>query len=94
VLVKKNPFKKIKVEESTRRYITFLSKPKKPSFSIPFHSDDGSTTIIEAVSTHVCTVLELSEGTGTADYMNILEEEFGKGITTRNWNTVVKIAAL
>lgn len=93
-LVKKNPFKKITVEPSTRLYVTFLSKPQKPSFSIPFYTDDGSTSIIEATPTHVSTVLELSEGTGTTDYMSIIEEEFGKEVTTRNWNTIVKIAAL
>jgi uncharacterized protein (DUF1697 family) len=26
--------------------------------------------------------------------MKILEKEFGKNITTRNWNTVVKIAQM
>lgn len=31
---------------------------------------------------------------GTTDAMKILEKEFGKKITTRNWNTVVKIAGV
>jgi len=30
----------------------------------------------------------------TTDTMNFVEKEFGKDATTRNWNTVKKIAAL
>jgi uncharacterized protein (DUF1697 family) len=38
-------------------------------------------------------VLTLSDNNKTTDMMKDLEKEFGKKITTRNWNTVVKIAA-
>jgi uncharacterized protein (DUF1697 family) len=38
------------------------------------------------------TVLTLSDTQGTTDMMKELEKEFGKRITTRNWNTVLKIA--
>ena len=39
----------------------------------------------------VCSVLRLSADKGTVDLMGALEKEFGKKITTRNWNTVLKI---
>jgi len=28
------------------------------------------------------------------EFMNLVEKEFGKSVTTRNWNTVIKILAL
>jgi uncharacterized protein (DUF1697 family) len=42
----------------------------------------------------VCSVLTLSPNSGTTKAMDILEKEFGKNVTTRNWNTVIKIAQL
>jgi uncharacterized protein (DUF1697 family) len=37
------------------------------------------------------TVLNLSDKTKTTDMMKDLEKRFGKKITTRNWNTVLKL---
>jgi uncharacterized protein (DUF1697 family) len=37
--------------------------------------------------------VELVEGCSSVDLMEILEKEFGKKITTRNWNTILKMAA-
>jgi uncharacterized protein (DUF1697 family) len=37
-------------------------------------------------------VMMLTADAGTVDAMEILEKEFGKDITTRNWNTVQKVA--
>ncbi|MGI0020618.1 MAG: hypothetical protein ACREAY_09125 [Nitrososphaera sp.] len=39
----------------------------------------------------VFSVLTLSPDRRTVDLMKILEIEFGKKITTRNWNTVSRI---
>jgi uncharacterized protein (DUF1697 family) len=41
--------------------------------------------------TEVFSVLDLSKGKGTPDVMSILEKEFGSKLTTRNWNTILKI---
>jgi uncharacterized protein (DUF1697 family) len=54
----------------------------------------GGGYVIRAVQPgHVVSVLDLDKG-GTIDAMAILEKEFGKQITTRNWNTVEKIHKL
>jgi hypothetical protein len=39
----------------------------------------------------VFSVLDLSKGKGTIDTMSILEKEFGPNVTTRNWNTILRI---
>jgi len=44
--------------------------------------------------TEVCSVLTLSPMSHTVDLMSVMEQMFGKNITTRNWNTVVKLVDL
>ncbi len=39
----------------------------------------------------ICSVVDISSSGGTTDLMKQLEKEYGKKITTRNWNTILKI---
>lgn len=94
VLIKKDPFKDVVITNRTRLYVTFLSEPKKPSFSIPYISPDKAIHVLSASDREVCTAVTLLPQKNTTDMMVFLEKEFGKNITTRSWNTVVKIANL
>ena len=86
------PFKGITVTPSIRLYVTFLSKKTGPrTITIPYTSFQNEFRILHATPTDVFSVLDLSKGKGTPDVMNILENEFGPYITTRNWNTVLKV---
>ncbi len=89
-LVRSAPFSGIKTDADTRLYVSFLSMP--PTTSVRINS--GYFDIISTSNTEVCSVLQLNPKMGSTDGMNILEKHFGKEITTRNWNTVVKIANL
>ena len=89
-LVAANPFEEINVTKATRLYASFLSDMPKSNLSIPYTSPDESFTIISIMHQTVLSVLDLDKS-GTVDAMKILEKEFGNNITTRNWNTVVKI---
>ena len=93
-LVQKNPFKTISMTPETRLYVTFLSEKVNPSSSFSHESLDENFTILSVTEDEVYSVLVLSEEKRTTDAMNILEKLFGKRITTRNWNTVVKLSAL
>ena len=90
-LAEVKPFAGIKVTPQTRLYVTFLPEKSKSSLKIPYTSPDKSFKIIRATGGEVCSVLTLSPGSRTVDLMSILEKEFGRKITTRNWNTVEKI---
>jgi uncharacterized protein (DUF1697 family) len=91
-LIKSDPFKGIKITPKTRLYITFLSKPAKSKLKTPYKSLDRSYKIIDVNKGNVASMMTLTGDTGTVDAMEILEKEFGKDITTRNWNTVQKVA--
>ncbi len=95
-LIKAEPFRGITVSTNTRLYVTFLDEEdkRKHILQIPYLSPEKDFTIIHASSSEVYCVLTLSENHRTTDAMNILEKEFGKKITTRNWNTIQKLAAL
>ena len=86
------PFEGITMNSDIRLYVTFLSRKTGPrTISIPYSSQKKEFRIIHATPSEVLSVLDLSKGKGTTDLMNILEKEFGSDVTTRNWNTVLKL---
>ena len=92
-IVKSDPFRNIKVTPKTRLYVTFFTEKPMTVLKIPYSTDDGAYKIIEVSDIAVFSVLDLDK-TKTVEYMNILGKEFGENITTRNYNTVVKIGNL
>jgi len=92
-IVESNPFKAVRVTPKIRLYVTFLKERPRTELKIPYVSGDESFRIIGLTDKAVFSVLDL-EKAGTVDAMNILEKEFGKNITTRNYNTLEKIAKL
>lgn len=91
-LIKTDPFKNIKVTPDTRLYITFRGTPKKSTLKIPYESPEKDFKILKVTDGEIISVLTLGKK-GTVDAMDILEKEYGKNITTRNWNTVLKLIA-
>lgn len=92
-MVQKEPFKEIVVTPKTRRYVTFLANNSTAQLEIPYRSVDGAFSILSQTKTAVFSVLDLAV-TSTVKAMNILEKSYGKEITTRNWNTILKLEAL
>ncbi len=88
-----DPFNNITVTPQTRLYVTFLTEKVKDKASSNKVSPDKSFTILSKRKSEVFSVLDLSI-TGTPEAMSALEKEFGKEVTTRNWNTILKLASL
>jgi len=89
-VVDSDPFQGVKVMKDTRLYVTFLSEEVKSVLKIPYITPDKSFRILCLKDNMIFSIHDLLK-TGTRDAMSILEKEFGKNITTRNWNTIVKI---
>lgn len=85
------PFAGVTVTPDTRLYVTFLSGESRSNLKIPYESPDRSFRIIHASKREVCAVLTLSPNSRTVDLMSFLEKEYGRQITTRNWNTIAKM---
>ncbi len=84
-------FKGIAMTPQTRLYVTFLSERLKRDLKIPRGSDTKPFEIVRVSEREVFSVITLTPGSRTVDLMGILEKEFGAKITTRNWNTIVRI---
>jgi uncharacterized protein (DUF1697 family) len=89
-----DPFKEIEATNQTRLYVTLLAREPSSTLKLPHTSPDGSFKILSRADREVYSVLTLSESGRTVDLMGVLEREYGKSVTTRNWNTIQKIAAL
>jgi len=90
-LAEAEPFKGIRVTPQTRLYVTFLSEHPKKMPKAPFQPS-GKNYIIAGVSgREVLSVVNLSGDTQTTDLMGFLDKEFGRSVTTRNWNTIARI---
>ncbi len=90
-LIENDPFKGITVTPATRLYVTFLTDKPKSTLKIPYESDDKLYRILTVDDAHICSVLTVADTKNTTDAMKILEKEYGKNLTTRNWNTVEKM---
>jgi uncharacterized protein (DUF1697 family) len=86
------PFKGITVTPGIRFYVTFLSEKSRPRTMVnPSISPQKEFSIYHATTREIFSVIDLSKGKGTPDLMNLLEKEYGSPITTRNWNTILKV---
>jgi uncharacterized protein (DUF1697 family) len=90
-LTEAQPFKGTAVTPQTRFYVTFLSEMPGEALRVPFTSPRGNFTILRASGREVCSVLTLTPDSRTVDMMQILDKKFGRKITTRNWQTLVRI---
>jgi uncharacterized protein (DUF1697 family) len=91
-LASRAPFRNVIVTPNTRLYVTFLPQDaKKTALKIPYESPDKVYIISHVTSTEVLSVMTVSPSHHTTDLMNVLDHEFGKNVTTRNWNTILKL---
>ncbi len=98
-LVASDPFRGVAANPQTRLYVTFLSHPADSGFRIgpdmnPEGSLDtagGNVRLVDVRAAEVLTAITLSPKWGTTELMAWLDKEFGAAVTTRNWNTILKI---
>jgi uncharacterized protein (DUF1697 family) len=90
-LINNNPFQNIEETKDIRLYISFLKEKTTADITLPWLTEDGSFRILEIRDRSVSSVLNLALSQTTKG-MEILEKNFGKNITTRNWNTLNRIA--
>jgi len=86
-IIAKNPFKDFKPDKDTHWYVTFLNdfKGKPPS------AKSESYKLLSIQDDALFSILYRNKGKST-DFMTLLDKTFGKKVTTRNWNTLVKIS--
>jgi len=93
-MIDSEPFKGIDVTKQTRLYVTLMGEKTKGTLKLPYSSDDGNFQILSRTDREIYSVLTVQEGARTVDLMAVLDKECSKRSTTRNWNTIVKAAAV
>jgi uncharacterized protein (DUF1697 family) len=93
-LVDSRPFKEVEANPQTRLYVTFLGHDsKKVTYRGPVGTKEGGFAILRVTDAEVCSAVTLSPEHHTTDLMKFLDREIGGNVTTRNWNTLLKILA-
>ena len=94
LLAAKNPFAGFNESAQTKLYVTFLDQKVIPEIKIPYQSLGEKLVILSVTDREIFSVVTLTMDFGTSDMMVFLEKEFGSELTTRNWNTTIKILDL
>ena len=95
-LLAADPFASIPITPETRLYATLLGGApadwRTGALSIPYTASDGNVRVLRKADGVICSAIILSPQQGTLDLMKLLEDAYGKNVTTRNWNTIKKVA--
>lgn len=89
-LVQDDPFRNVEIIPDIRFYISFIRSSEALPISLPWSNENGSYQILDIINNSIISVLDLSI-TKTTKGMEALEKLFGKDITTRNWNTILRV---
>lgn len=92
-LIASDPFGAMVPEEGRLLYVTFLPEPSRSSLTLPYKVKGDDFIVLKDTGAEVLSALN-RKATGSVEAMAFLEKEFGRDVTTRNWNTVLKAAAL
>ena len=88
-LLDTDPFKPFKPAPSAKRVVSFLKTQTKPAVKLPL--ERSGARVLTVRGTEAFTVYERSEEGPV--FMQLIEQAFGKDVTTRTWDTVKKVAS-
>ncbi len=85
-LLASDPFGAFELPSGAKRVVTFLSEPPQPRLKLPAEVD-GARILALKGSAVITAYVPSPKG---PVFMTLLEKAFGKNITTRTWDTLVK----
>ncbi|HTK04897.1 MAG TPA: DUF1697 domain-containing protein [Candidatus Eisenbacteria bacterium] len=86
-MVKADPYKGFRTASDAKRVITFLDAGAKPAMKLPFRKDGSAIlTIRDGVAFSA-----YEQSPKGAVFMAVLEKTFGKKITTRTWDMIMRL---
>jgi uncharacterized protein (DUF1697 family) len=88
-LLETDPFKPFKPAASAKRVVSFLKNAAKPAVKLPL--ERSGARVLTVRGAEAFTVYEVSDEGPV--FMQLIEQAFGKDVTTRTWDTVKKVAS-
>jgi uncharacterized protein (DUF1697 family) len=92
-LVAFDPFGDLVSEESVKLYVTFMDRPPTPAPTLPIAIPKEGIEITGLRGTEMF-VVSRPKPNGMYGFPNLFVEKLGVTATTRNWNTVTRLAAM
>lgn len=87
-LIEEDPFASLKVGKGAKRVVTFLKRPATTTPKLPVRLDNATLHALRGVEAFTSYVPE----PGNPIFMTLIEKTLGKDVTTRTWDTVLKLA--
>jgi len=92
-MVKLNPFGKMKEDKDTKLYVSFLNEVPGKFPALPYTSPKKDFEVLPIKGREVYYITYRMANGSYGNPLIFIEKEYGKGSTSRNWNTIVKILA-
>lgn len=86
-LIDADPFSAFKLKPGSKRVVTFLGTPPTKRPKLPLELDGAHILGLQEQTAFGCYI----PGPNGPVFMTLLEKTFGKDITTRTWDTVIKV---
>jgi uncharacterized protein (DUF1697 family) len=87
VLLESDPYKKFKLAAGSKRVVTFLSDVPASKPKLPIELDGARILAVRGSAVFSAYVVSPKGPV----FMALLEKTFGKDVTTRTWETVIKV---
>jgi len=92
-LIARDPFKAVEGEDG-HRYVSFMQSLSKDVPPLPYNASEEGFRILAVHGEDVLSLSSKMPNGRNGDPGKYISKHFGKVSTMRNWNTVVKIAAM
>ena len=89
-LVERDPFEGAEHGRKTYLTVTFAKSKVRTNLEVPYAPEERDYTLVALYDREICSVTDLTSAKAP-DLMLWLEREFGKEITTRTYQTVLRI---
>ena len=87
-LIASDPFRSFRLPPGAKRVVTFLGRPPASELTLPIELD-GARILEQRASEVLSAYVPSPRGPA---FMVLIEKTFGKGVTTRTWDTLLKVA--
>ncbi len=88
-LLEDDPYARFRLSPAAKRVVTFLRRPHRGKLSLPLELDGARILLMRGSEVFTAYVPDESG----PSFMKLIENTFGKDVTTRTWDTVRKCAA-
>ena len=87
-LLASDPFAAFRLPKGSKRVVTFLRDPPQAKLPLPKTVDRARILVLKDRAVFTAYV----ESPRGAVFMNLIEQTLGKAVTTRTWDTLIKVA--